>query len=294
MSENITDAEVKKLKQLNQKDETQLSDKEVTSKIKLSVKRKFDFPTWMLVFEFQNRKQKRADCLAFNTVASRNFKLVGFEFKASRSDWLQEKRNHEKADLFVQQCDEWYVVAGRRDIVKEEELPQGWGLLELKPSGQLWNIIESDLSDTQDTELDRRFFVKFMKKAVGNESNFTQADIREAERRGYNKAKDEAVDRHLDRETKKLKERANSYEKLQESDLNLGYGELTDERIERLNKAQAIVQEIDGDNFGGLKHNIERLRKDAERHYDDVVESADELEEVLDSIRDDLVGDCDE
>jgi len=284
-TERLTDVELDELDELNEKSESELSDAEVTSKIKLSVKRRFDYPMWLMVFEFQNRHKKRADCLALNTSASRNFKLVGFEFKASRNDWLAEKKDPEKSDYFVELCDEWYVVAGRRGIVEESELPDGWGLLELKPSGQLYKLVESDLDDElQNVEPDRRFFSKFMKKAVGNSSNFTTEDIREAKRRGYDEAMDEAVEDHLDYETEKLRDKAESFDEIADSDLHL-YPPVSDEKIERLVKAKSLIQAVEEDGFTSLRGNIERL----ESNFDSVLESfqrdVDQLHELMDELQ---------
>lgn len=108
--------------------ESSLSDSEKTAKIKLSIKRRYDEPEWLKSFELASPDGKRADAVAVNTFPSRNFKIVGFEFKASRSDWLRVKKQPEKSDYFVQLCDEWYVVAWK-DVVEKEELPDGWDYL---------------------------------------------------------------------------------------------------------------------------------------------------------------------
>lgn len=56
-------------------------------------------------------------------------KLHGHEVKVSRSDWLTELRDPEKAESFARYCDFWWLVVSDRDIVKPEELPEGWGLM---------------------------------------------------------------------------------------------------------------------------------------------------------------------
>lgn len=54
--------------------------------------------------------------------------VIGFEVKVSRSDWLREVAQPDKAEL-LQYCDFWYVVVAGPEIVREGELPRGWGLL---------------------------------------------------------------------------------------------------------------------------------------------------------------------
>lgn len=280
----LTDAELAELEELSEKSEEELSAAEITSKTKLSVKRRFDFPTWVVVFEFQNREGRRADCLAMNCKASRNFPLVGFEFKASRSDWLSEKRDADKSDLFVQLCDEWYVVAGKRGIVEEEELPDGWGLLELKPSGRLYKIVESDLGEQQDRELDRRFFTRFMRRAIGDESNFSHDDIKEAEKRGYERAMDKAVEDHLDRETTRMKEKAEIFDELKDRGLPISR-HMDDDRIERLDRAHRLVRNIESDRHNSLERQLEYLQDHTTSRLEEIAETCEELQDDLQAVR---------
>lgn len=56
-------------------------------------------------------------------------KLHGHEVKVSRSDWLTELRDPEKAEAFRRYCDYWWLVVSDADIVKPGELPPGWGLM---------------------------------------------------------------------------------------------------------------------------------------------------------------------
>lgn len=56
-------------------------------------------------------------------------KLHGHEVKVSRSDWLTELRDPEKAEAFAVYCDYWWLVVSDKAIVKPGELPSGWGLM---------------------------------------------------------------------------------------------------------------------------------------------------------------------
>jgi hypothetical protein len=56
-------------------------------------------------------------------------KLHGFEVKVSRSDWLHELRQPEKAEQFARYCDFWWLVVPDDKMVRLTELPPGWGLL---------------------------------------------------------------------------------------------------------------------------------------------------------------------
>jgi len=54
--------------------------------------------------------------------------IHGFEVKVSRSDWLTELRDPEKAEAWARYCHYFWLVASSKDIVRDD-LPDGWGLL---------------------------------------------------------------------------------------------------------------------------------------------------------------------
>lgn len=72
---------------------------------------------------------RRADALYVGFFASRGKRLVGHEIKVARSDWLHELDEPAKAEVWEPECHAWYVVAPSTEIVRPEELPEGWGLL---------------------------------------------------------------------------------------------------------------------------------------------------------------------
>lgn len=55
--------------------------------------------------------------------------LIGHEVKVSRSDWLTELRDLSKAERIKRYCNRWYLVVSDASIVKDGELPEGWGLM---------------------------------------------------------------------------------------------------------------------------------------------------------------------
>lgn len=61
--------------------------------------------------------------------ASRTPTLIGHEVKVSRSDWLTELRDPEKAEAWKRYCHGWYLVVSDAAIVHNGELPEGWGLM---------------------------------------------------------------------------------------------------------------------------------------------------------------------
>jgi hypothetical protein len=86
------------------------------------------------MFEVRNAAgfsaSRSCDAIAISTWPSRGLKLMGFEIKASRSDWKNELSQPEKADSFMRYCDEWYIVADNKSVVEADEVPATWGWLQ--------------------------------------------------------------------------------------------------------------------------------------------------------------------
>lgn len=62
--------------------------------------------------------------------------LHGHEVKVSRSDWLAELKDPGKAEAFAPFMDYWWLVVSDPTIVRDGELPAGWGLM-VKAGGRL-------------------------------------------------------------------------------------------------------------------------------------------------------------
>jgi hypothetical protein len=91
--------------------------------------RRYAPPEWCLENEI-TLGERRADWIAFSLWRHR---LIGFEVKASRADWLRELTNYEKSLPATEAVDTFFVVAPK-GVVVPSEIPagSGWGLLEIK------------------------------------------------------------------------------------------------------------------------------------------------------------------
>lgn len=72
---------------------------------------------------------RRCDALYVGFTGTSGRILVGHEVKVSRADWRHELDQLHKAEVWADQCHEWWVVAPSIDIVPPAELPAGWGLM---------------------------------------------------------------------------------------------------------------------------------------------------------------------
>jgi hypothetical protein len=69
-----------------------------------------------------------ADFIAIDKYASTQA-IHGHEVKVSRSDWLTELRDLSKAERIKRYCNFWWLVVSDAAIIKDGELPEGWGLI---------------------------------------------------------------------------------------------------------------------------------------------------------------------
>ena len=80
------------------------------------------------------------DAVVVGIWPSTGYEVQGFEIKTSRSDFLRELRQPDKS-LARHYVHRWWVVAPP-DCVKLQELPEDWGLLEVR-NGKLWKVKEA-------------------------------------------------------------------------------------------------------------------------------------------------------
>lgn len=84
--------------------------------IHTALRARFALPEYALMFEVRSgtghsSQVRYADAMALGLWPSRGLELTGFEIKVSRSDWLRELKEPQKADRIGRFCDRWYVVA---------------------------------------------------------------------------------------------------------------------------------------------------------------------------------------
>jgi hypothetical protein len=85
------------------------------------------------------RAQSGFDCrtldfVAVDTWASGKLAAHGVEVKVSRPDWLRELKDPDKAGAFLAWMTHFWLAVPDASIVRDGELPDGWGLLVLRKS----------------------------------------------------------------------------------------------------------------------------------------------------------------
>lgn len=97
--------------------------------------------------------RRTADYIALDTWQSK-LALHGHEIKVSRSDWLTELKQPEKAAEFTPYMHYWWIVAAYAGIVREGELPDGWGLL-VPRGGRLVAAVRAQRNEAKPLPLSR-------------------------------------------------------------------------------------------------------------------------------------------
>jgi len=275
----LTEEQTEELKALSHKNKSEIEDKELTRLTKNALKRKFDYPEWGLFFEVKGKNGKMADAIAYNLYPSRNWRTIGMEVKVSRSDWKKEKQTASKNDWFVGQVDEFYVVAGRKGIVKESELPEGWGLYEMKGGGKLYQVKDSDLTEHQDREMDEEFYMRGVKKAV-EQAHSEKVSKKRAERKAFRKGKKAGKEEgDVSRKQKKLIKKGKKFKKLDDR-VNASLYRVDDDTIEKFNKAVKLVDKLDSGSYGGLTSRLSSLKSNHEKLAEQIAEVEDLLQGI--------------
>lgn len=79
--------------------------------------------------------RRRIDAVAVGIWKSVGREVDAFEIKVSRSDWLRELKQVDKADPFISICDRFWLVTADSKIAKLDEIPAAWGWMSATKHG---------------------------------------------------------------------------------------------------------------------------------------------------------------
>jgi hypothetical protein len=92
------------------------------------------FFTEVLLVGWEQRSYPRIDAIAVGGWRKNGYRVVAYEVKVTRSDWLRELKHPEKREPAEEVADEcWFATAP--GVIKDGEVPDGWGLLEVTSTG---------------------------------------------------------------------------------------------------------------------------------------------------------------
>lgn len=205
---------------------------------------RYQAPEWVVLPEVANgtgfsREQRRyADAIGISTFPSRGLSICGFEIKVSRADWLNERKNPQKAEAISKYCNEWWLVVPEKEMAPVDEIPQRWGLL--VKSGKYLKAIKKPEFNKEPTPIDMPLLAALCRRLQDEKAGMLNAMV-------PRKDLEPEITRRVESE---LQWRANQNERLMEANAQLK------EDVAALYKAFGFR---DGDSYYGRQHEIQKV-----------------------------------
>ncbi len=123
-----------------------------------------DLPGGTFLPEVQSpAARRRCDAVYVGFTRSRGMYIGGHEIKVSRSDWLHELDQVDKAEWWFRHTDMWWLVVPDLTIAKPEELPPGWGMMTVNPRTKIRLDIVVQ-AEVREAEVDFTLLLELLKK----------------------------------------------------------------------------------------------------------------------------------
>jgi hypothetical protein len=263
--QQVGDVMTKKISLSSLADPIHLSSTDLLSALKVS----FPSPHFAVLNEVRDStghdSERAADALALGMYRSRGRELWGFEFKVSRSDWLCELRQPEKAESWFQFCDRWALVVSDVSIVSQDELPVGWGLCTPR-NGRLKWIVKCPLLTP--ASLSRHGLAALVYRAAQQEHRDANKAYDDGLAAGKEHAKDDIE--QLRDTLSKLRESVNQFER--EAGISISHiNSWGQEYAAKLGKAVKAIM--------GPKPSVFEIAEDLRRYAGRMEHEADRLRE---------------
>ena len=143
-----------------------------------ALKLRFEPASHALLFEVASgtgaNSRRFADALAFGLWPSHGHKVEGIEVKVSRSDFAAEMKSPQKSDAVMRYCHHWWLACPK-GMVKPDELPPTWGLLELA-NGKLTARVKAPLLTPE--QMPPTFIASLLRRHAGADEEMTRIAVR--------------------------------------------------------------------------------------------------------------------
>lgn len=187
-----------------------------------------------------------ADGFAMGLWPSRGLPVHGIEIKVSRSDWLAELKQPEKADEIAQYCDFWWLaVPGEKNaIVRSGELPSGWGLIRWKNGKWVTDRVATQLPTlaAKERKLPTAFVAAVLRRAQEQlpAETLLAAEHRRGRIEGISETRDSVKEEHekLKGEIEAMREAIRQFEK----DTGIDISAYSPESVREIGKLVRQVQ----------------------------------------------------
>ena len=217
---------------------------------------------------------RTADAIAVSLYRSRGKAIWGFEMKVSRSDWLHELKQPEKAESIMRYCNYWALVVPDKSIVKDGELPSSWGMY-VAQKNRLKCIVPCPKLDP--LPMSMTMLTALIYATANKQTKADEAALRVARDEGYKQGVSRTNSDYFEKVYKSLQEQVHAFEDA--SGLQIEYGWPEKEKI------GGIVKQIlsGSKNLQSLLNDVNFSIRNADRLKDTLEAHAKELQTVIES-----------
>jgi hypothetical protein len=214
-----------------------------------------------------SRISRWADAVAMSIWPSRGLAVHGIEIKVDRQDWLRELKNPKKSTAVQEYCDKWWI-ATPAGLVKPEELPPTWGLIEVTSKKR--TVVRVDAPELQPKPLDRSFVAAVLRRHAEAHDAIVKRESENAREDGAKNGAG-AIAKRLER----AEERADKlYEQLEKFRQTSGINIYSEWDMPELGKAIELVRRRRRDGI------VEDFKRDAERYRAIATRLEEDAEEI--------------
>ena len=147
-----------------------------------AVKEKYENDGYIVLSEFAY-EGRRIDAIALSPWEARKYALNLFELKSVREDWLRELHNPEKQNGFWKIGGGYWFLETEEGIIKPEEVPEGFGLMQWREGKSLKRVKEAEY---RPPNYDINFLMAFLNKM---RKYYNAEKVGESYQRGYDEGR---------------------------------------------------------------------------------------------------------
>lgn len=212
-----------------------------------------------LMFEVAPRTgggTRYADAVSVGLWSSHGHKVEGFEIKVSRSDFLSEMKQPEKSAPVFEYCNHWWLACPK-GMVKPDEVPATWGLLELQEDGCL--RVKKAAPVLEPRPLTTAFFAAMIRRTEPH-GEIIESLLRRAEKVQYAQLEERFKSKHMDKLSYEQSRALEAIQHLKEIKEKHGIDFMTHHYDDRWFKAVDLAKDLQSNySRGSLSILVERL-----------------------------------
>lgn len=235
---------------------------------------RYDAP-WVLKREV-TLKTRRIDVVAFGMPGSTGCRIIAFELKVSRADWLRELGDFQKSEAWHTEADAFFVVTPP-GIVRPGEMPAKWGHLEFTGK-RLLTKAHAEYRDHRG-EMSRELAMRIIRSAHDEAGGIIYRERAKMEQAAREKIAKQLEESHQ-RQTQTMRtELASARKEL--AAIYEAFGvqrRLWDSDAKLLRCVGMLAEALDRGGYGHIHHQLTHLRDDLTRKAEKVAAALEALD----------------